>query len=40
MAIRSDIRTSRAEWAAMTVVFCAGAVVGVVGLLAFLTWGV
>ena len=39
MAIRSEIRTTGAEWAAMAAVFCAGAVSGVVGLLAFLTWG-
>ncbi|WP_268960593.1 hypothetical protein [Pseudoxanthomonas winnipegensis] len=39
MAIRTKIRTTGAEWAAMAVVFCAGAVTGAVGLLAFLTWG-
>lgn len=40
MAIRSEMRTSRAEWAAMTVVFCAGAVVGAGVLLVYLLWGV
>ncbi|WP_268960504.1 hypothetical protein [Pseudoxanthomonas winnipegensis] len=40
MTIRSDIRTSRAEWAAAAVIFCSGAVVGAGVLLVYLLWGV
>lgn len=34
------LRTFRAEWAAMTVVFCGGLVVGAVLMLVYLLWGV
>lgn len=40
MTIRSDIRTSRAEWAAAAVIFCGGLVVGAVLMLVYLLWGV